>query len=135
MKKKLLLLGGTSISRQIVYAAHEMDVDVYVTDYLENSPCKAIAQKSFMLSCTDVDKVVQLIKDEKIDGVLTGYADVQTGNPRYNMALSQRRADSVAKALVDRGISRDRINTVAKGDVDQPFSIQAENRVVICLSE
>ena len=76
MKKKLLLLGGTSISRQIVYAAHEMDVDVYVTDYLENSPCKAIAQKSFMLSCTDVDKVVQLIKEEKIDGVLTGYADV-----------------------------------------------------------
>lgn len=76
MRKKLLLLGGTSISRQIVYAAHEMDIDVYVTDYLENSPCKAIAEKSFMVSCTDVDKVVQLIREENIDGVLTGYADV-----------------------------------------------------------
>ena len=85
---------------------------------------------------SEVAKIDELVaymnKYEKAKITLTGYADVQTGNPRYNMALSQRRADSVAKALVDRGISRDRINTVAKGDVDQPFSIQAENRVVIC---
>ena len=75
-KKKLLILGGTSISREIVYAAHEIGLDVYVTDYLENSPCKAIAEKSFMVSCTDVDAVCQLIRDEKIDGVIMGYADV-----------------------------------------------------------
>lgn len=76
MKKRLLILGGTSISRQIVYAAHELGLDVYVTDYLADSPCKAIAEKSFMVSCTDVDAVCQLIKDEKIDGVIMGYADV-----------------------------------------------------------
>ena len=76
MKKKLLILGGTSISRQIVYAAHEIGLDVYVTDYNEDSPCKKIAEKSFMASCTDVDPVVQLIKDEKVDGVIMGYADV-----------------------------------------------------------
>lgn len=76
MRKKLLILGGTSISRQIVYAAHEIGLDVYVTDYNEDSPCKKIAEKSFMVSCTDVDAVVQLIKDEKIDGVIMGYADV-----------------------------------------------------------
>lgn len=75
-KKKLLILGGTSISREIVYAAHEIGLDVYVTDYLENSPCKAIAEKSFMVSCTDVDAVCQLIKQEGIDGVIMGYADV-----------------------------------------------------------
>lgn len=76
MKKKILILGGTSISRQIVYAAHEIGLDVYVTDYLENSPCKAIAEKSFMVSCTDVDAVCHLIKEEGIDGVIMGYADV-----------------------------------------------------------
>ena len=75
-KKKLLILGGTSISREIVYAAHELGLDVYVTDYLEDSPCKAIAEKSFMVSCTDVDAVCQLIKEEGIDGVIMGYADV-----------------------------------------------------------
>lgn len=76
MSKRLLVLGGTSISRQIVYAAHELNYDVYVTDYYENSPCKKIAEKSFMVSCTDVDRVVQLIKKENIDGVIMGYADV-----------------------------------------------------------
>lgn len=76
MKKKLLLLGGTSISRQIVYAAHEMGLLVYVTDYNEDSPCKKIADKSFMVSCTDIDAVVQLIKEYDIDGVIMGYADI-----------------------------------------------------------
>ena len=76
MKKKLLILGGTSISRQIVYAAHEMEIDVYVTDYCNNSPAKLIADKSFMVSATDVDGVVELIQDENIDGVLMGYADL-----------------------------------------------------------
>lgn len=76
MKKRLLILGGTSISRQIVYAAHELGMDVYVTDYYADSPCKLIAEKSFEISCTDVDAVCQLIEDERIDGVMMGYADV-----------------------------------------------------------
>ena len=74
--KKLLILGGTSISRQIVYAAHEMGIAVYVTDYYEDSPAKKIADKSFLVSATDVEEVVKLIKTECIDGVITGYADV-----------------------------------------------------------
>ena len=88
---------------------------------------------------SEVAKIEALVaymnKYENAKITLTGYADAQTGNPRYNKTLSQRRADSVAKALTDRGISRDRINVVAKGDVEQPFSVQSENRVVICLSE
>lgn len=76
LRKRLLLLGGTSISRQIVYAAHELNYDVYVTDYFEDSPCKKIAEKNFMVSCTDIDSVVRLIKEEHIDGVIMGYADV-----------------------------------------------------------
>lgn len=76
VKKKLLILGGTSISREIVYAARQIGLEVYVTDYLEDSPCKSIADKSFMVSCTDVDAVCQLIKEEKIDGIIMGYADV-----------------------------------------------------------
>lgn len=76
VSKKLLILGGTSISRQIVYAARELGFAVYVTDYYADSPCKSLADKSFMVSCTDVDAVVQLIQDENVDGVIMGYADV-----------------------------------------------------------
>jgi len=94
MKKKLLILGGSQISLQILYAAKEMGVEVYVTDYYENSPCKALADKSFMISATDIDAVVDLINKEHIDGVLMGYADVlmpyydeickRSGLPRYS---------------------------------------------------
>lgn len=80
--KKLLILGGTQISLQILKAAKEMGLDVYVTDYYEDSPCKKFADKSFMVSATDVSRVVKLIEDENIDGVLMGYADVLM--PYYN---------------------------------------------------
>jgi biotin carboxylase len=76
MRKKLLILGGTAISRQILWTAKELGYEVHVTDYLEDSPCKKIADKSYNVSATDIDAVVSLIQAENIDGVLTGYADV-----------------------------------------------------------
>ncbi len=74
--KKLLILGGMTISKEIVHIAHKMGLTVYVTDYLETSPAKKIADKAFMVSTTDVDAVVSLIQEEKIDGVITGYVDL-----------------------------------------------------------
>lgn len=76
MKKKILILGGTNFSCEIVHAAHKLNMEVYVTDYYADSPAKSIADHSFMVSATDVDGVVQLIKDYAIDGVIFGYADV-----------------------------------------------------------
>ncbi len=76
MKKKILILGGTTISKQIFFAAKEMGLDVYVTDYNSDSPCKVLADKNFMVSATDINGVVDLIQKERIDGVLMGYADV-----------------------------------------------------------
>lgn len=78
MKKRLLVLGGTRISCEIIDKAHEMGLDVYVADYNppELSPGKQIADKHFQVSCTDVDAIVKLIDDEKIGGILTGFADV-----------------------------------------------------------
>lgn len=74
--KKLLVLGGTMLSCEIVKAAKEQGAVVYVTDYLDESPAKKIADKSFMVSTIDVDAVVNLIAQEKIDGVLTGFVDM-----------------------------------------------------------
>lgn len=74
--KKILILGGVVLMREIVQCARSMGVIVYVTDFYETSPAKEIADKSFMVSTTDVDAVVNLIKREKIDGVLTGFVDM-----------------------------------------------------------
>lgn len=73
--KRLLLLGGVRPACEIVKEAHKMGVTVYVTDYLEKSPAKKIADKSFMVNAMDVDAVVELCKQEKIDGLITGYVD------------------------------------------------------------
>ncbi len=66
---------------------------------------------------------------------ITGYADVETGNPRINMKYSEGRAEGVRQALIDAGIDAARITTDAKGDTVQPFSENDKNRVSICIAK
>lgn len=73
--KKLLVMGGINLACDIVTKAKEMGVYVIVTDYLEDSPAKKIADKSFLVSTTDVEALVELCKKEKVDGVFTNYID------------------------------------------------------------
>jgi len=54
---------------------------------------------------------------------VTGYADVQTGNEKINMDLSQRRANKVKAYLVGKGIAASRISVDFKGDNEQPNKI------------
>ena len=66
---------------------------------------------------------------------ITGYADKETGNPRINMTLSEKRAKIVVEALKAKGIAADRIITSYKGDTVQPFRVPEENRVSVCIAE
>lgn len=68
--KRLLILAGAPVHCKVVEAAKAMGVTTIVTDYLENSPAKKIADESWMLNITDVDGIVTKCKQEKIDGVL-----------------------------------------------------------------
>ena len=74
--KRLLILGGIPASIEICERAHEFGIEVYVTDYLVDSPAKKYADKSFMVSATDVDAVVELCINENIDGIFTGNVDL-----------------------------------------------------------
>ena len=63
---------------------------------------------------------------------ISGYADVQTAYPAYNMRLSERRANEVARILTTRyGIDRSRLRVGFYGDTVQPFDINELNRAVI----
>ena len=64
---------------------------------------------------------------------LTGYADAQTGTPERNYYLSQKRAEAVAAALEEAGITKDRIKVAYKGSTEVPYDKPEENRVVICI--
>lgn len=74
--KILLILGGVTPMCEIAKEAKKMGAIVYVTDYIENSPAKKLADKSFMVSATDVDAVVELCRREHVDGIITGYVDM-----------------------------------------------------------
>jgi len=66
---------------------------------------------------------------------VTGYADINTGNPKINNKLSEKRAINVAEALKAKGIAADRIKIDFKGDTVQPYTTKEENRVSICIAE
>lgn len=75
--KKLLVLGGNSISSDIVKIAQSMGVYTIVTDWndIEKSPAKSIADEYWNVSLMDYDQLVRLATEKHIDGVLTGYTD------------------------------------------------------------
>lgn len=61
------------------------------------------------------DPVLDLLaKYPKLQLEIQGNTDI-TGNDKINMPLSQKRADAVKKAFLDKGISADRLTTVANG--------------------
>lgn len=64
---------------------------------------------------------------------VAGYADKDTGTPKYNMNLSKQRADAVVKILTDKyNIPAKRIKIVAGGSQTQPYPDHNNwNRVVI----
>lgn len=75
--KKLLILGGSAIMVKPVYKAKSMGLYTIVTDWhpLEKSPAKQIADEYWNISLMDYDLLSAKIKEEKIDGILTGFTD------------------------------------------------------------
>lgn len=68
--KKLLILAGSGVHNKVVRAAKELGIYTIVTDYLEDSPAKLIADEAWMLNITDVDAIVEKCKEEHVDGVM-----------------------------------------------------------------
>lgn len=83
-----------------------------------------------------IDELVQYLNENKESKVvISGYADVKTGNKNANLRISEKRAKATAEALKAKGISEDRIQVEFKGDTEQPFEINEQNRVAICVTQ
>ncbi len=82
-----------------------------------------------------IDNIVKVLNDNPDTKIkVTGYADIETGSDAHNWKLSENRANSVKKALVEKGIAESRIITDFKGSRERPFANPAEkNRVAICV--
>ena len=81
------------------------------------------------------DLVDYLNRYPKAKVSMCGYADVQTGNERINDRLGEQRVNAVKEMLVNQfGIDAARIATDSKGDREQPFSVNEQNRVTIAVA-
>ena len=86
-------------------------------------------EQSEYAKIVDVVQYLKVSPDSKL--LLVGYADKNTGNPSYNMDLSQRRVQAVTNELNRLGISQNRLVVEWKGDKVQPFAPNDWNRVVV----
>ena len=86
----------------------------------------------------NVQAVAKYLEDNPdINLIVTGYADVKTAYPAYNLKLSERRAKAVYNCLVKEfGVNPNRLKIDYKGDTIQPYNRKNEwNRVVVFVLE
>lgn len=75
--KKLLILGGAEIHCKVVRAAKEMGIHTIVIDNLDiaHSPAKQIADENYPINIYDIDGIINLCKEKKVDGVINTSLD------------------------------------------------------------
>jgi biotin carboxylase len=74
--KKLLILGGNSETTPLVEIANEMGIKTIVTSGRHTDAAKKAAWKAYDVDGMDVPGLIALAREEKVDGVLVGVADI-----------------------------------------------------------
>lgn len=79
---------------------------------------------------TELDRVSRVLRDYPQTRIrVEGHTDSK-GSEAYNQKLSERRAQSVANALIQRGVDPIRIETIGFGETQPISSNDADNRRV-----
>lgn len=79
----------------------------------------------------NVKAVAEAAKANNAKIVVTGYADSKTGSAAFNKNLSEKRAQTVADALVNMGVSRDNIEVVGAGGVNTLSPVSYNRRATV----
>lgn len=74
--KKLLILGANPETIPLVQIANEMGIKTIVTSNIPNDAAKAYAWKASDVNGLDVPGLISLAREEQVDGVLVGVADI-----------------------------------------------------------
>ncbi|WP_299130167.1 carbamoyl-phosphate-synthetase [uncultured Winogradskyella sp.] len=74
--KKIIILGGNPETAVVVDVANSMGLHTIAIDMGINSPAKQKAKESYDIDVFEVEKVAQIAKDNNVDAVLVGVADI-----------------------------------------------------------
>ena len=83
----------------------------------------------------DDSQMVNLAKDENLKVSISGAADSATGTQSGNQELGQRRANYIAKSLVERGIKESQIQIKNFGGIDKYEANEANRFTIVVLSK
>ena len=81
--KKILLLGGSAQQVVAIDKAKELGLYTVLCDYLPDNPGQFHADRFYSASTTDRDTVLQIAREEKIDGVLAYASDPAAPTAAY----------------------------------------------------
>lgn len=81
-KHKMLVLGSDYNAVNVVREAKKMGIHTIVSDLMETSPAKELADESWHISTTDIDLLTQKCREENISALMFGASDFNIGNCR-----------------------------------------------------
>lgn len=108
--KKILLLGGSSQQVIAIKKAQELGYYTILCDYLSDNPGQYVADKFYLASTTEKDKILEIAKQEKIDGILAYASDPAAPTAAY-----------VAEKLQLHGNPFDSVDTLCNKDKFRAF--------------
>lgn len=83
----------------------------------------------------NLDEIARIAKDENLKVSISGAADSATGTQSGNQELGQRRANYIAKSLVERGIKDSQIQIENYGGIDKYEANEANRFTIVILSK
>lgn len=81
--KKILLLGGSAQQVVAIETAKKRGLYTILCDYLDDNPGQYIADKFYLVSTTNKEKVLEIAKKEKISGILAYASDPAAPTAAY----------------------------------------------------
>ncbi|MEA1916196.1 MAG: OmpA family protein [Campylobacterota bacterium] len=96
-----------------------------ITDLLINFENNSyiIEEDSFAI----IEEFANFLKENDVYSVeIVGYTS-SIGDDEYNMKLSQQRAEAVSNALIQYGVSSDRLESIGKGEADPIATNESED--------
>lgn len=81
--KKILLLGGSEQQIIAIKTAKKMGLYTILCDFLQDNPGQLYADKFYLASTTDKEKILEIAQEENIDGILAYASDPAAPTAAY----------------------------------------------------